>query len=264
MNPIGVFDSGVGGLSILQALRAELPSEHFVYVADTGHAPYGEREPGHVLERSRAITAYLRHTHGVKLLVVACNTATALAIGSLRGEHTDLPCVGVEPALKPALAHSRTGHIGVLATRATLASDKFAALLASVQDSGHFVCQPCDGLARAIEAQDATQIVALCARYTSALGIFGSKEGAIDTLVLGCTHYPFAREQIEATLPAGIALMDTGPPVARQTRRLLADELVHTGAGTCRLYATGDTQTLERGARHWLALHDPVLPVLLD
>ena len=147
---IGVFDSGIGGLSVLQALRAELPHEHFIYIADSGHAPYGERDVAHVLARSRAIVQYLL-SQNVKALVIACNTATAAAIQLLRAEHPGLVLIGVEPALKPAVALSKTGRIGVMATRSLLSSAKFQALLASQAGHATFVLQPCDGLADAIE-----------------------------------------------------------------------------------------------------------------
>ena len=130
--PIGVFDSGVGGLSVLRALRAELPQEHFVYFADSGHAPYGERDTAQVLARARAITTELLERHDIKALVIACNTATAVAIHLIRAEHPGLPIIGVEPALKPAAALTRTRRVGVMATRGTLESAKFAALLDSL------------------------------------------------------------------------------------------------------------------------------------
>ena len=120
MSPVGVFDSGVGGLSVLAALRAELPHEHFVYFADTAYAPYGERGDAYVIERSRAVVEHLQREHGIKALVVACNTATTAAIHLLRADHPDLPIVGLEPGLKPAVAASRTGHVSVLATRGTV------------------------------------------------------------------------------------------------------------------------------------------------
>ena len=161
--PIGVFDSGMGGLSILGALRAELPHEDFVYVADSGYAPYGERDDRHVIARSRVITDYLRTQHGIKALVMACNTATAAAIHLLRQEQPDLPIIGVEPALKPAVNQSKTRRIGVMATRGTLGSAKFRALVESLAGQADFVCQPCDGLADAIEREDTPKIKALCA-----------------------------------------------------------------------------------------------------
>lgn len=130
MHPIGVFDSGLGGLSVLRALRAELPNERFVYVADSGHAPYGERDDEYLIHRSGTISRWLQHHHQIKALVVACNTATAAAIHVLRAEHPALPIIGIEPALKPAVAKSKTGVIGVMATPSTLKSEKFQRLLA--------------------------------------------------------------------------------------------------------------------------------------
>ena len=180
--PIGVFDSGVGGLSILRALRTELPLEDFVYLADSGHAPYGERDAAHVIGRSRAVTAHLRAAYDIKALVMACNTATAAAIHVLRQEQPDLPIVGVEPALKPALAQSQTRRIGVMATRGTLASAKFRALLASLAGQADFVCQACDGLADAIEREDTEKVAALCSDYAKAMGQFGAHPGEIEGL----------------------------------------------------------------------------------
>jgi len=173
--PIGVFDSGVGGLSILQALRAELPFEDFVYVADSGFGPYGERDEDFVAARSRSITHHLLAglPQANKALVIACNTATAAAIHLLRQDHPNLPIIGVEPSLKPAVAWSQTQCIGVMATRGTLNSRKFKALLDSLAGQSHFVCQPCDGLADAIERDDTATTVALCADYIRAIGQFG-------------------------------------------------------------------------------------------
>ena len=219
--PIGVFDSGVGGLSILRALRAELPQEHFVYFADSGHAPYGERDTAQVLARARAITTELLERHDIKALVIACNTATAVAIHLIRAEHPGLPIIGVEPALKPAAALTRTRRVGVMATRGTLESAKFAALLDSLCGLATFILQPCDGLSDAIERQDTPKIIALCDHYTLGMGQFGSKEGQVDTLVLGCTHYPFAADLLQARVGPSVRLVDTGEPVARHTRQLL-------------------------------------------
>ncbi len=264
-SPIGVFDSGVGGLSILRALRAELPYERFVYLADSGHAPYGERGDAHVVARSRLLSAWLRQHHQIKALVVACNTATAAAIHLLRAEHPALPIVGVEPAIKPAIAQSKTKRIAVLATRGTLASEKFNTLLASLANQATFVCQPCDGLADAIEqgtqTGDATEIEALCAHYTRVTGQFGIKEGEIDTLVLGCTHYPFASALLQTLVGQSVILLETGAPVARQTRQLLGDAGLLSvsaprGSGID-LLTTGSADTLQAAAQRWLALEAP-------
>lgn len=259
-HPVGVFDSGLGGLSILQALRAELPAEDFVYVADSGHAPYGERDAAHVIERSLAITRHLLTTHRIKALVVACNTATAAVTHLLREQYPQLPIVGVEPALKPATQQSRTGRVGVMATRSTLESQKFRSLLATLQAQADFIMQPCDGLADAIERHDAPEIEALCDRYTRAIGQFGSKPGEIDTLVLGCTHYPFASPRLRALLGPDVQLLETGAPVARQTRRLLQERglLQENPAPRLRFYTTGHPERLQAAVRDWLHLDTPV------
>ncbi|MCJ0762865.1 glutamate racemase [Variovorax terrae] len=255
--PVGVFDSGVGGLSILRALRAGLPREDFVYFSDGGHAPYGERGDAYVAARSQAITQELRAQHGIKALVVACNTATTAAVHLLRAEHPDLPIIGVEPALKPAIALSRTGRIGIMATRGTLASAKFRALHEALAGQAEFIVQPCDGLADAIQSADATKTIALCDQYTRTLGSFGSGNGQIDTLVLGCTHYTFASDVLRALVGPQVTLVDTGEPVARQTRqRLEAAGLLATdeaGGGQLRLLGTDRPGALEAAAARWLA-----------
>jgi glutamate racemase len=254
--PIGVFDSGVGGLSILRALRAELPAEDFVYFSDAGHAPYGEKGEDFVSDRSLAIARALREQHRIKALVVACNTATAAAVHLLRERHGALPVVGVEPALKPAAALTQTGHVAVLATRGTLASAKFRALEESLRSQAKFVLVPCDGLAAAIEADDQPQVRELCRRYAQEAGRFGSADGEIDTLVLGCTHYPFAAEVFRGLLGDGIRLVETGEPVARQTRRLLAQRELLKGGTTGRVHwlTTGSPQALQAAAGRWLGL----------
>jgi len=267
--PIGVFDSGIGGLSVLQALLAELPHEHFVYLADNGHAPYGEKTDLFVRQRSLAIAEHLVREHRIKALVVACNTATAAAIHELRARYPQLPLIGVEPAIKPAAQLTRTGRVGVMATRGTVASQKFQRLLASLEGSAEFVVCACNGLALAIEhsTQAAQQAVAeaqveqLLHQYTAQLAPFGSAPGQIDTLVLGCTHYVFAQPTLHKLLGANVQLVSTGEPVARQTRRLLeaarllrADPAPHTGAGRTQLFTTGDLSGLQAAAQRWLQL----------
>ncbi|MGL6349222.1 MAG: glutamate racemase, partial [Aeromonas sp.] len=159
---IGVFDSGIGGLSILKALRQAMPAECFVYFADSKHNPYGVKSEEFVRERSLAIVRELVDQHQIKALVVACNTATAAAIGLLRQTYPELPIIGVEPALKPAALATRSGRVLVLATRGTLASEKFAQLKTRLEAEHaatdlaskhplHFTCLPCDGLAERIE-----------------------------------------------------------------------------------------------------------------
>lgn len=267
--PIGVFDSGIGGLSVLQALRAELPNERFVYLADSANAPYGERGTAFVAARSHAIAQYLVAQHHIKALVVACNTATAAAIHEIRARDPQLLLVGVEPALKPAALASKTGRIGVIGTRGTLTSAKFGNLLASLEGRGQFVVQPCDGLAHAIErstalalesTEYATETRALCARYTGAMGSFGTNAGDIDTLVLGCTHYVFAQNELRELLGPHIQLIATGEPVARQTRRLLqaaaalAPENPAAPPPLPQLLTTGALAPLQTAAARWLQL----------
>jgi len=258
--PIGVFDSGVGGLCVLRALRAELPHEDVIYIADAGFAPYGERDASFVIERARRVTQHLLHFEQppIKALVIACNTATAAAIHLLRQELPGLPIVGVEPALKPAVTSSRTKRIGVMATRGTLASAKFKSLRAKLQTQAEFICQPCDGLADAIEHADTPKIVALCQEYTRAIGQFGLNDGQVDTLVLGCTHYPFASATLQAMLPAGVQLIDNGAPVARQTHRVVTPQANSHHTGHIRLCTTGDPTLLAQAAQRWLGLQTPV------
>lgn len=256
-DPIGVFDSGIGGLSILKALQAELPNEHFVYVADSGFAPYGERDEAHVQARALAITDHLRTKHRIKALVVACNTATALAIDQLRQLHANRPgllLVGVEPALKPAALHTRTAHVGVLATRATLQSDKFSSLKASLDSGTRFTLIACDGLADAIEQQNTPQIKELCQGYISSLGPLGALPGQIDTIVLGCTHYPLIATHLQASAGTDLQWIESGAPVARQARRLLTDHglLQVLPASRLTLECSAHPDRLEQAARHWL------------
>jgi glutamate racemase len=252
--PIGVFDSGVGGLSVLNALRDELPHERFVYFADTAHAPYGERGDAFVGERTRTVARYLLDHHRIKALVVACNTATAAAIHQLRADHSTLPVIGVEPALKPAVALSKTRHIAVIATRVTLESRKFEALRASLDAQATFSIVACDGLAGAIEHADAPRITALCAQYLGAAGSFGGQPGEIDTLVLGCTHYPFITDALRRLTGDAVSFIDTGAPVAQQTRRLLErfGQLTEERAGTVTLLSSAAPESLDAAAGRWL------------
>ncbi len=266
-HPIGVFDSGIGGLSVLQALLGELPHEQFVYLADNGHAPYGEKTDLFVRQRSLAITGHLIREHRIKALVVACNTATAAAIGELRRRHPELPLIGVEPAVKPAAQLSRTGHVGVMATRGTVTSDKFQQLLASLEGTATFTVCACSGLALAIEqstlpsqqASAQAEIERLLRQYTAQMGPFGVAPGQIDTLVLGCTHYVFAEPTLRALLGPEVQLVSTGEPVARQTRRLLqAAALLNSQAAPSaagarvQLFTTGNLSGLQSAASRWL------------
>lgn len=258
--PIGVFDSGIGGLSILKALRQRMPQEDFVYISDQGHAPYGERGDEFVRDRSQALTEALVG-FGAKAIVVACNTATAAAIHELRQHWPELPVIGVEPALKPAALQTRTGHVAVLATRGTLNSPKFKRLLAQ-QDPGLDIrCQPCDGLADAIEHLDDSRIAQLCRQYLAQTGPWTEGGSTPDTLVLGCTHYPLVLRLWLSELPAHVKVLDTGAPVAEQTyRRLVQSGQLReprcpetpASSGLVSWFTTGEVEHLERAIQHWL------------
>ena len=244
--PVGVFDSGVGGLSVLRHIREQLPNENLLYFADSGFAPYGDKPEQVVAERSLAIARFLLG-RGAKALVVACNTATVAAIRLLRLTYPSIPIVGVEPGLKPAAAATRCGKVGVLATEGTLCGEKFRLLMAQVAESSgaQFLLQGCPGLADQIELgqHSAPETVALLERYVTPL----LDQGA-DTLVLGCTHYPFAREAIERIIAqrvqAPVTLVDTGDAVARQLGRLLASSgLARTsGDATLAAYTSGSAR----------------------
>jgi glutamate racemase len=259
---VGVFDSGVGGLSVLRALLAELPLTHFVYVADRAFAPYGERTAAEVTECSQRIVAQLRHEFALDALVVACNTATAQSIDALRHRHHDLPFVGVEPALKPAAALSRSRHIGVMATRGTLNSERYHRLQARLEHGAeaqrpHFHNQPCDGLADAIERGDTEQTRSLCERYVTALQQQVPGGSAIDTLVLGCTHYPFEAERLQALCGPGVRLVDTGAPVARRTKEVLVSRPPSSQQASpprLTLLSTQQAEAVTAVAQRWLGL----------
>ncbi|MDD2048475.1 glutamate racemase [Pseudomonas putida] len=217
--PIGVFDSGVGGLSVLAEIQRLLPNESLLYVADCGHIPYGEKSPEFIRQRCRLVAEFFRE-HGAKAMVLACNTATVAAVADLREHYPDWPLVGMEPAVKPAAAATRSGVVGVLATTGTLQSAKFAALLDRFANDVQVVTQPCPGLVECIEAGDLGSPVLrdLLQGYVNPLLAAGC-----DTLILGCTHYPFLKPLLAQMVPPSIAIIDTGAAVARQLQRLLGE-----------------------------------------
>jgi glutamate racemase len=249
--PVGIFDSGVGGLSVLREIRQLLPHESLLYVADSGHVPYGEKSPEYIRERCVLITEHLL-AQGAKALVLACNTATAAAAAELRERYPDLPIVGMEPAVKPAAAATRSGVVGVLATTGTLKSARFAALLDRFANDVRVVTQPCPGLVECIEAGElqAPATRELLQGYVAPL----LAEGC-DTLILGCTHYPFLRPLLHSLVPESVSLVDTGAAVARQLQRLLEQyDLRALGpARPTRYWSSGEPEKLRR-----------VLPVLLN
>jgi len=212
--PIGVFDSGVGGLSILREIRNLLPNEDIIYFADSAFCPYGGRPPEFINGRTLAIGRFLI-SRGSKLVVVACNTASAAGLNDLRAE-LNVPLVGVEPAVKPAAALTKRGKLGVLATGVTLASDRFNSLLDRFCDGVEVITQPCPGLVELVEEGRLAEAKPLLANYLTPLLEQGST-----TIVLGCTHYPFLRQSVESMAGPGILVIDTGEAVARQVQRVL-------------------------------------------
>ncbi|WP_263145110.1 glutamate racemase [Pseudomonas sp. RIT-PI-AD] len=240
--PIGVFDSGVGGLSVLAEIRRALPRESLFYVGDCGHIPYGEKSPEFIRARCRRVAEFLRE-RGAKALVLACNTATMAAVADLRARYPDWPIVGMEPAVKPAAAATRSGVVGVLATTGTLQSARFAALLDRFAHDVRVVTQPCPGLVEQVERGDLDGPVtrALLDGYVRPL----LAEGC-DTLILGCTHYPFLKPLLRALIPADISLVDTGAAVARRLAALLAErDLQAEGpARPTRMWSSGDLPAL--------------------
>jgi glutamate racemase len=217
--PIGVFDSGVGGLSVLAEIQHLLPNESLLYVADCGHIPYGEKSPEFIRERCRLVAEFFRE-QGAKAMVLACNTATVAAVADLREQYPHWPLVGMEPAVKPAAAATRSGVVGVLATTGTLQSAKFAALLDRFASDVRVITQPCPGLVECIEAGDLSSpaLRELLQGYVQPL-----LDGGCDTLILGCTHYPFLKPLLKQMVPANMAIIDTGAAVARQLQRLLGE-----------------------------------------
>jgi glutamate racemase len=270
---IGIFDSGLGGLSVLRAIGHALdaaaaqgqglPVSELLYVADSGHAPYGEKSGAYVLARSAAVTHFLR-SQGADLLVIACNTATAVAAQALRDAHPDWPIVGVEPGVKPAAALSRNGRIGVMATEITLASDKFRLLAQAHAAHVELALQPCPGLAAAIEGGDldAPSLRQLITGCCAPL-----RQQGVDTVVLGCTHYPFVAHHIAAEFGPQVQLIDTADAVAQRTlnlaRRALAGADPRSSPGNAspptpwalRLWTSGPVAALQGLLHDWLGLH---------
>jgi glutamate racemase len=213
---IGVFDSGVGGLSILDEALRQLPQHNYIYLADSANAPYGEKSSDWIAQRSLSLCTYLANA-GCDAIVVACNTATAQAIAQIRAS-LDVPVIGVEPGIKPASMQTQNGIVGVLATEATLKSDKFNALLATLPSDCRFIKQAGAGLVPLIEAgkADSEETLDLLASHLEPI-----QDAGADTIVLGCTHYPFLRKAIRKLLGDRITLIDTSEAVVKQLKRQL-------------------------------------------
>jgi glutamate racemase len=243
-HPIGVFDSGVGGLSVLRAIRAQLPAESVLFFADQSHVPYGLRPQDEIRAFSKEITRYLLNL-GAKLIVVACNTASAAALHSLRRAFPNTPFVGMEPAVKPAAELTHTRVVGVLATPATFQGALYASVVERFASGVTLLQDTCPGLVQEIERGELNSPVvfeilqkALCPMM----------EQGIDTIVLGCTHYPFVIPLIQKIVGPGVRVIDPAPAVARQTMRLLDESGMRQAASTpgmLRFYTTGDAARCE-------------------
>jgi glutamate racemase len=254
---IGVFDSGVGGLSVLREIRAQLPAADLLYFADQAHVPYGPRPAPEVRRFSEAITRFLLQ-RGAQVVVVACNTASAAALQSLRAAFPAVPFIGMEPAVKPAAARSRTRTVGVIATPATFQGELFASVVDRFAQGVTVLPQVCPGLVEQVEAgalaAPATQ--ALLRQYLRPL-----VEQGIDSLVLGCTHYAFLIPAIAEVVGPNVEIVDPAPAVARQVRRVAARLGVGSGMGRLTLASSGEVEKLVEFADACADLRGEALPV---
>ena len=244
INPIGVFDSGVGGLSVLRAMRVQMPAENMIYLGDQGHVPYGPRPMEEIQKFSEGITRFLLDQNS-KLIVVACNTASAAALTTLRERFPDVSFVGMEPAVKPAAETTKTGKVGVLATPATFQGALYASVVERFGAGVELFQHTCPGLVSQIEKGD------LDSRATRAIlenALHPMLEKNIDTVVLGCTHYPFVIPLIERIVGGNVRVIDPAPSVARQAKRLLeaGGNLNQTGEKSgVRFFTSGDSASMK-------------------
>ena len=241
--PIGIFDSGVGGLSVLRAVRRELPYEDILYLGDQAHIPYGPREKTQIRDFSYAITRFLLAL-GAKLIVVACNTASAVALHDLRKKFPDVSFVGMEPAVKPAAETTNTGKVGVLATPTTFAGELYASVVERFARGVMLFQDTCPGLVEQIEKGN---LDGPETRRILKQALAPMLEGGIDTVVMGCTHYPFVIPQIETITGPSVRTIDPAPAIARQVRRLLTQrDLLNPSEsrGALQFYTSGDPNAL--------------------
>lgn len=250
---IALFDSGLGGLSVFQAVRQLLPNHDYLYLADSLYVPYGPRPTAWVRQRSLSLGQGLQQ-HGAKLLVVACNTASSAALEQLRAT-LPIPVVGLEPAIKPAVASTRSGKVGVLATAGTLNGARFASLVERYAGDVEVYTQPCHGWAEAVEQGqvEAPSTRRLVDQYVQPLMSQG-----VDTLVLGCTHYPFLQQIIQQSAGPGVKLIETGSAVARRVAYLVEQHQISAGTGHFQLYTTGNPATVSSIVEHLLGQRSTV------
>lgn len=244
MASIGIFDSGSGGLSVYRELIKLLPRERYLYFADNAHCPYGEKTPEYIQERGRVITDILLGM-GADIIVVACNTATAAAIATLRAQYPNVPFIGMEPAVKPAALGTRSGVIGVLATAGTLKGSKYLKTRGLYEEDVTIVEHVGQGFVELVEngILDGPE-----AEATVRASLQPLLDAGADTIVLGCTHYPFLQPVIERVAGPGVKVIDPAPAVARQTLRILQEKGIPTGKGpfSADLYFSGEPDSLQR------------------
>lgn len=226
--PIGVFDSGVGGLSVLRAIRQQHPSLDILYLADQAHVPYGPRSLAEVRQFSEAITRYFLQ-QGASLIVVACNTASAAALHHLRESFPSVPFVGMEPAVKPAAEHTASGVVGVLATPATFQGALYASVVERFAHGVRILQSTCPGLVEQIEGGNLDRLETRQILTDALQPMLAEK---IDTIVLGCTHYPFVIPVIQQIAGPAVRVIDPAPAIARQVGRLLVRHTLHTPSAT--------------------------------
>ena len=251
--PIGIFDSGVGGLSVLREIRRLLPNENLIYIADQAHVPYGNRSREEVFGFSAGIVRYLIKKQA-KLVVIACNTASAVALADLRLEYPSLPFVGMEPAVKPAAAETSTGVVGVLATPATFQGDLYASTVERFAKGVKILQDTCPGLVKQIEAG---HINSYETRQILDKALHPMLEEGVDEIVMGCTHYPFVIPLIKEIVGEEVEVIDPAPAVARQTGRLLDEFDLHasrSGEGEISFYTSGNASSLDQIVRTLLGL----------
>ena len=244
MASIGIFDSGSGGLSVYRELKKLLPQERYLYFSDNAHCPYGEKTAEYIQDRARKITDFLLEK-GADIIVVACNTATAAAIAALRAEYPQVPFIGMEPAVKPAALGTRSGVIGVLATAGTLKGSKYLNTRGQWEDNVRIVEHVGEGFVELVEAGilDGEK-----AEETVRASLQPLLDQGADTIVLGCTHYPFLQPVIERLSGPGVRVIDPAPAVARQTLHVLQEKGIPVGEGSFSidLFHSGDPDSLQR------------------
>ena len=243
-SPIGIFDSGVGGISVLSAIREQMPEEPIIYFGDQGHVPYGSRSMEQIRSFSGAITRYLLG-QGAKIIVVACNTASAAALNYLREKFPDVQFVGMEPAVKPAVERTLTGKVGVLATPATFQGALYASVVERFANGVELFQDTCPGLVQQIERGN---LNGEKTRQILEAALLPMLEKNIDTVVLGCTHYPFVIPIIQDIVGEMVRVIDPAPAVAKQTRRLLETKGMRNksgASGKIQLITSGDPETLK-------------------